>query len=189
LSTPTFEPPKLYTGDTVEWTKSLSDYPATAWTLSYALTWPSFSITIAASPAPNGTDFAVSISAATTATFPAGTCTWRSRVSNGAKTYTIETGRTDVIADMPANSAGLDTRSLAKRALDAIEAKLAGRADSGVAEYQIEGRAMKYIPITELIVLRDRYRMDVAREVASDNAASRAAKGLAPAGRIAVRWG
>lgn len=127
----------------------------------------------------------VSISASVSSTFPAGTCTWRARVTKGSESYTLETGTTEVIADAPTGGAGLDTRSAAKRALDAIEAKLAGRAESGVAEYQIDGRAMKYIAIPDLIVLRDRYRMDVARE----DAANRAAKGLAPAGRIAVRWG
>jgi hypothetical protein len=106
-------------------------------------------------------------------------------VTDGIKFYTIDKSTIEVTAYLPENSAGIDTRSAIKRALDAIEAKLAGRAESGVAEYQIEGRAMKYIAIADLLVLRDRYRMDLARE----EAANRAAKGLAPAGRIAVRWG
>lgn len=76
-----------------------------------------------------------------------------------------------------------DTRSQARRTLEAIEATLEGRSTSATAEYEIAGRKMKFIPVTDLLVLRDRYRVDVARE----DAATRAAAGLSNPGRIYVR--
>ena len=62
---------------------------------------------------------------------------------------------------------------------------LQGRASSGVAEYQIAGRQLRHIPIPELLTLRDRLRMDVARE----DAANAVASGASVPGRIAVRFG
>ena len=70
-------------------------------------------------------------------------------------------------------------------ALEAIEATLSGRATSATAEYEIAGRRLKYIPLPELITLRDRYRMDVARE----DAAAQVGNGLPDKRRVLVRFG
>jgi hypothetical protein len=53
----------------------------------------------------------------------------------------------------------------------AIEAWLEGH-DAAVAEYEIAGRRMKYIPTAELIKLRQRYLLEVANEKARANLAA-----------------
>ena len=60
----TTEPTSITAGDSVAWTRSLSDYPASAgWSLAYTLINAAAKITINASAA--GDDHAVSVSAAT----------------------------------------------------------------------------------------------------------------------------
>ena len=57
------------------------------------------------------------------------------------------------------------------------------RASEAHLEYEIAGRRLRFIPIAELLALRDRYRM----EVRAEEDAERAAAGLAPRNKIRVR--
>jgi hypothetical protein len=59
--------------------------------------------------------------------------------------------------------------SHASTMLEKIEAVLEGRIDSDVESYQIAGRNITKIPITELIVLRDRYKRETVSEVAAED--------------------
>jgi hypothetical protein len=176
---PTTEPTTITPGDTVKWTRTLPDYPADAgWALSYEFVNAAQRYTVTGSA--SGADHAVTISATTSATYVAGTYDWRARASKAGEVYTVGTGRTTVKASF---AAATDARSQMRIALEAIEATLAGRTTSATAEYEIAGRRLKFIPPSELLVLRDRYRMDVAREDAAANTAA----GLSNPGRIYVR--
>ncbi len=178
----TSEPTSVNAGDTVKWLKTLADYPAAdGWVLTYTFINAAGKFSLAASA--SGDDYLVTAGAATTATWPAGTYDWRAQVSLAGEIYTVGSGR--LVVQPSFGAATLDGRSQARRMLDAIEATLEGRASSAVAEYQIAGRQLKHIPIPDLLVLRDRLRADVARE---DEAAALAA-GMAPRGRIQVRFG
>ena len=180
---PTSEPATLRAGDTATWTKSLSDYSAAdGWTLSYVLTKTGTRLTFSASA--SGADHLVSVSAATTAGWTAGSYSWASRVSKAGEVYSISSGTIEILADIATISAGTDVRSHAKKTLDALEAWIEGR-DMGVAEYEIAGRRLKTISITELLKLRDRYRRDVAAE----NSVARAAAGLPSRNKLQVRIG
>lgn len=177
----TTEPALILAGDTAKWLKSLADYPASAgWVLSYALVSAAQRYTFAATA--QGDDHLVNVTAATTAAYAAGGYEYRGTVSKAGEVFTIASGRLTI---SPAFGAAVDARSQARRTLEAIEATLEGRASSATAEYQIAGRQMKYIPIPELLQLRDRYRMDVAGE----DKAAHIAKGLGNPGRIYVRFG
>ncbi len=176
---PTIEPTRIAKGDTVKWTRTLPDYPADdGWVLSYEFVNSAARFTAAGSA--SGSDHLVTLAASTTTAYTAGTYDWRARVTKTSEVYTIGTGRVTVDASF---AAAVDARSQARRTLEAINAVLEGRADSSVQEYEIAGRRMKHIAIPELLVLRDRYRADVARE----DAAARAAAGLPNPGRIYVR--
>lgn len=179
---PTTEPTRIIAGETVKWLTSLPDYPASAgWVLGVTFISPGqrYSATATAS----GDDHLVAISAGATALWEPGDYAMRAQVVYGGEVYTVRDVPRIVVA--PAYTAAVDPRSTAARALAAVEAVLEGRASSAVAEYEINGRSLRYMPVAELLALRDRLRADVAGEAA----AARAAAGLAPAGRIAVRWG
>jgi hypothetical protein len=178
---PDTEPTRINAGDTARWLKSLADYPASAgWALAYTLVSAAQRYTFSGTA--SGDDFLVNVAASTTTGWAAGSYAWRAQVSRAGEVYTVAEGQVEVA---PAFGAAVDARSAARRGLDAINAVLENRATAGVAEVTIGGRAVKHIPLPELLALRDRYRIDVARE----EAAARSAAGLAPAGRVAVRFG
>ncbi len=179
---PSLEPARVIAGDTIQWTRLLHDYPAgDGWTLAYTLINAAGKVTIAASA--QGDDFLVNVPAATSALWSAGDYAWRAQVSKAGQVFTVASGR---ITIEPAFSAAtLDDRSAARKMLDAVEAVLGNRASSEVAEYEINGRQLKYLSIPDLLKLRDRLRFDVQRE----DAALAAAQGLPPPNRIFVRFG
>ena len=90
------------------------------------------------------------------------------------------------ITVQPAFSAStLDSRSHARKVLANINAYLENANNLTAAKYEIAGRSLQRISIAELLTLRDRYRAEVARE----DAAANAARGLPNLRRIMVRFG
>jgi hypothetical protein len=163
---PTTEPASLRAGDTWKWTRTLDDYPAGTWTLKYRFKFASggFEITATAS----GTDHAVDVAAATTAAYVAASYQWIAWVESGAEKYTVGSGSMEVLPDYRSGLAtvALDDRSHAQKLLDKIESWLESR-DPAVAEYEIAGRRMKYIPISDLIKLRSKYQAEIATQANS----------------------
>ena len=165
---PTSEPGALRAGDTWKWTKTVADYPASAWTLKYRFKSPSAGFEITASA--SGDDYAVTVSAATTAAYASGTYSWIAWVEGGtSEKYTVDTGIVEIDPDYRSGTAtaALDDRSHARKTLAAIESWIESR-NPGVAEYEIAGRRMKYIPVSDLIKLRQVYKSEVAAEDAAD---------------------
>lgn len=180
MATATTEPDVIVAGDTAKWLRSLDDYPASAsWVLTYTLVSAAQRYNFSATA--SGSDHLVTVAATTTAAWVAGTYTWRAQVSKAGEVYTVGSGSIKV---RPSFSAATDGRSHARKALEAIEAVIEGRATSEVLEYEIANRRLKYIPLSELLQLRDRYRAEVARE----DAAQRAAAGLPDTRRVFVRF-
>lgn len=178
IETSNSEPFSIIPGDTVKWTRKLADYPpAAGWALSYELLNAQHRYEIAA--AADGNAHRVVVSAQTTQSYAAGSYDWRARVTNAEEVYTVARGRLTVA---PSFGAAGDVRSHARRALEAIEAVLEGRATSATAEYEINGRRLKYIPLTELHALRTKYQREVAAEEGKSGP-----RGVS--GRLMVRFG
>lgn len=179
---PQTEPASINAGDTIKWTRSLADHPADAgWALTYTFINAAGKFTVTATA--SGSDHLATLSATASAALLPGDYDWRAQASLAGEVYTVGSGRCTVNPSFGARV--LDTRSQARRTLQAIEDTLEGRAGSAVAEYEIAGRRLKNIPLPELLTLRDRLRQDVARE----DAASAIAAGQQPRGRIQVRYG
>lgn len=160
---PQNEPASLRAGDTWKWTRTFADYPAGTWTLKYRFKHPTaagFEITATAS----GTDHSITVTAANSAAYVAGAYSWIAWVEGGtSEKYTVDTGVLTVNPDYRSGTAStvLDDRNHAQKMLAAIELWLESR-DVAVEEYFIAGRKMKYIPIAELIKLRNRYKNEIA---------------------------
>ncbi len=166
---PTNEPKEFRTGDLLTWKrKDLTDYPASSWTLKYYLVKDGEQIIITAAADPDSTDnFLVSVAPATTATYTTGIYKWMARISTGSgvtlQEYTIEEGTIEILPNLGATlNTGLDTRSHAKKMLDAIEATLEGRATTyqlDLIEKVIGSDSMSKKP--ELLrEWRDKYRIE-----------------------------
>lgn len=161
MSTPIDINAKLTSGDTWSWTQSLADYPATSWTLTFYFENGSAKFTAQATA--NGDDHLITVPAAATADLEAGRYHWIARVTDGSRVYSIADGWTTVLPN-PASLANQDRRSWARRALDAVEATIEGRASSDQLSFQIKDRAVSRIPVAELWQLRQDLKAEVRTE-------------------------
>ena len=159
---PTIEPQTIRAGDLVSWTKTLQDYPANAgWSLVYTLINASSKITINASA--SGADHLVSVAAATSAAYAAGSYTWMARVTKAAESYTVGVGSLTIQPNLAALTT-FDGRSHATVMVEAIEAAIQGRASSVQLRLAINSRSIEYLSPTELIKWLSFYRAEVAKE-------------------------
>lgn len=182
---PTTEPLSVRAGDTWKWTRTLADYPASSWTLKYRFKNAAggFEVTASAS----GDDYSVTVAAATTAGYAAGSYTWIAWVEGGSsEKYTVDQGTLTVGQDYRGSTAAaaLDDRSHARKVLAAIEAVIESRASKDQEEYTINGRSLKRTSIGDLLKLRQKYQAAVAAE----DAAAKMADGFAPGGKIQFRF-
>jgi hypothetical protein len=181
---PTTEPTRAHAGDSLTWRRDdlTADYPATAgWSLTYTLVSPTKSISVAA--AADGDAFLVTVAASATAGWPAGDYTWAAAVTNGAQRTTIGQGRITVLPNVAGALGGLDVRSPARQALDAVNAALASYgAKAYLQEIQTGDRRQKFSTPGEFMAFRSR----LMREVAQEDVAA----GLRPSGanRLLVRF-
>ena len=116
----------------------------------------------------SGTGFAFEIAPATTANFDAGSWFYQAVANeSGNKKQTIASGRFEVLASRAytGTPAALDGRTQLKKDFDAIEAAIRAIIDGGVVqEYKIGSRDVKKYDLTELIMLRDKYKGMLVRE-------------------------
>lgn len=184
---PTIEPTQFRAGDTVKWEKSLADYLASAgWTLKYRLinSAGKYDITAAA----DGDDHAVTVTAATSAAYTAGTYQWQAYVETGSgasrEQYTIGTGTVEILPNLAGLSAAYDTRSHVKKVLDALRAALEGRASRTDLNYTVAGRTLQSMTHAELISAVAKYESLYKTELAAESIN----KGLGSGRRVVTRF-
>jgi len=183
-SLPTTTPARHVAGTSLEFTRAFADYPAPAWTLSYALVAAGHRITFTGADNGDGLHL-INVAAASTAAWAAGRYEYQATVSNGSERITVETGTIQIFPDFAAQTSGYDGRSHARKVLDAIEATLEGRATESHSEVQIgtpngPRRVIELSP-TELLKFRNQYMAEVSREIAMKS-------GKPAAGRMRVRF-
>lgn len=172
----------LVAGDTFRWQRSLGDYPPDVWTLQYAFIAPAGFFSVTATDDGDGNHLAELLPAVTAPIVP-DLYQWSATVTDGTDRYTVGQGTTRVEMDATAQSNPIDTRSHARKVLQAIEAVLEGTATTDQASYSLEGVSISRMPIADLMSFRDRYRWEVSHEENRD----RMRKGLPPTWNIGVR--
>ncbi len=164
-------PAAFRSGDTVAWALTLPDYDAGGgWTLTYTFVSTTQVKTLVAVGA--GTTYTTSLAAVDSAAWAADDWAWQATIGNGTERYTVGTGRTTVLPSLVGAAAGFDSRGHARKVVDAIEAVIEGRASEAESDLQINGRAIKYIPVAELLALRDRYKLELTMGIAAGNFAN-----------------
>lgn len=160
------EPTTIYSGDTLTWRREdlTANYPASAgWLLKYKLASSAAAIGIDA--VADGDAFFISVPAATTATWAAGTYTWVGYVVKGAERFTISQGTITVKPNVASATAGLDLRSSARKALDAVNASLATYgAKAFLQEIEIADRRQRFTSAADFMAFRSKLIQEVARE-------------------------
>ena len=161
IETKTNVPPKFRAGDTVKWTVSYSDYPASSWSLIYYFKRPS-EPTVEVQASASGTDFSVTISAEDSTQFKAGRWQWHARAEKQSEGAIVaQSGSVDVLPDPSAVDIG---DSFAVKALELVEASLAGDLVTAQESISITGVDITKMGISERFDLRDRLKAEVSRE-------------------------
>lgn len=155
-------PKKITAGTTFNRLMVNANYPASdGWLVKFYLrgsTQSDFTST------DEGDNHRLLISASTTATWQAGNYAYTLRVEKSGEVVELESGNIQVMPDIAAMEAGYDARTQAEKALEAIEAVLAGRASKDQERYRINDRELYRTPIPDLIKLRGFYAAQVNRE-------------------------
>lgn len=162
------EPTSVVTGTLVQWKrKDLSDiYAPASYDLVYNIRLKSgagVDKTITATTASDGSFLATLTSVITNAMI-AGDYVWQAfidRKSDHAK-VAVGTGEFQLLANLDQN--GADNRTHAQIMVQKIQSLLEGRADKDVSSYSIQGRSLAKMSITDLMMWRDYYRKEVAKE-------------------------
>lgn len=178
-------PSTLRAGDTWDWDESLSDYPATTWTLKFTFyRYGQVAKTVTASA--SGTDFSITVSAADSAAYTTGDWMWTAYVEKGAgaslERYTVGEGVLSVKPSLAGATATTDHRSYWQKVLDAAEAALLVFAAKGHATITIDGKSVSYKRMAELTSLRN----TAARQVAIEQ---KVGQGLESGRRGVTRFG
>jgi hypothetical protein len=174
---PTRIPDQVNAGDTWTWQIALADYSAAdGWALSYAFLRHDTGLRILVTSTASGADHLVNVSAATTTAFEPGDYEGQGYVTKASERFKVWEGRLKVLPNY-ATGEQTDTRTIARKTLDAIEAGIlkvhqanaAGRAGA-ITEWTAEGLSVKREDqaglLAELISQRDRYRAIVSHEEA-----------------------
>lgn len=135
------------------------DYPAPDWELTAILRGPaSIDLTAVVS----GTAHVFAETAATTGAWQPGLYAVSVRATSGDDVHEVEAGQVTIAADLVAIQEDHDPRGHAQRTLAAIEAVIEGRATRDQQSYTINGRTLVRTSIADLLMLRDRYKKEVA---------------------------
>ncbi len=171
MTIPTTEPKIFTKGETVQWTKTLSDYPSTLWTLVYYFRGRTNGFNVTCTN--DGTDFVAEIPDITDNN--AGVYQWQAKVSKGSQNYIVGSGTCEILEDLSAiDIAGTyDGRLQSEIDLAAVKEILSGKASKDVQEYAIGNRQLKHIPIADLIQLK----RELTRDVINDKRARAKRKG------------
>ena len=162
------EPSSVVTGTLVQWKRAdLSDvYAPASYDLIYNIRLKNgagVDKTITATTASDGS-FLASLTSVITSTMVAGDYAWQAfivRKSDSAK-VAVGTGEFQLLANLDQN--GADNRTHAQIMVQKIQSLLEGRADKDVSSYSIQGRSLAKMSITDLMMWRDYYRKEVAKE-------------------------
>lgn len=176
MTTRTIEPTQITQGERVTWTKALSNFPATFWTLQYRIrgTGPGVDITTTA----DGSGHAAVITAAQSVLFEPGKYHWQqwvTEIATPTNTQQLASGTFDVLRGFVSGDTGdIELRSPAKIMLDSINSALFAFSLGDVTEYEIStpagSRRVKRSDKTQLLSMRREWATIVANENARERA-------------------
>jgi hypothetical protein len=167
---PSTPPIEAVAGDTIAWTSSLSDYPATAgWVLTHAFRFQNGAGRLDITATTSGADFLSTITATQSAVLTPGVWVRASYVTLTTERYQIDSGPLTVSPNLATIDYSTDLRSSAKVAYDN-----ALKAWQGVTLGQtvmLNGRTYTQHNLKDLILYVDRCKADYQAEVQAEQLA------------------
>lgn len=146
------EPTKINAGDTVEFTKSLPDYPASTYDLFYKIIGRN-AISAAIEATADGDDFEITIASSVTQNFAKGQYRLVGYVT-GASSFqkTIYDAPLEIDTNYAAATAVTDTREFWQKIIDALQAAMQSRASivqSAMTVPGLTGKTIQYLTLKE----------------------------------------
>lgn len=179
------EPTSIRAGDSVSWTRSLSEYLAgDGWTLHYRLLHPA-AAAIDFDATADGDDHAVSLTTTDTAAFTSGAATLVAWVTKGSESITMGQYPVTILPDLR-TTATLDGRSAAEVALADAKAALRTYAAAGASHVMtttIGDVSTTFRSTKDLVDLIAR----LEQEVTAERAAQSILDGTGVPGRVFTR--
>lgn len=150
-------PDEINAGDSVNITLSLSDFPASdSWAVTLVLINKDSKESFESSA--DGDDHAFTLAPADTQDIKPGLYFWKTFVADGTDRVKLQEGRLEVIADVSDDGiTSLDLRSHVKKVLDAINAKLEGKASEDELSLSIDGQALSRFSHSQLLEFKNNY--------------------------------
>jgi hypothetical protein len=163
---PTREPDSLEAGDRWAWKRTdlISDYPSSAYTLSYVLRREITGERIAITASAGSDGYLVEVSSTTTAAYNAGRYHWDAYITqiSNSERISLNSGTLEITPNKATSSD--DPRSFAQVCLDNIETYLRDPNNAAAASYSIAGRSLSRWSRTDLFLERERLKGEVVRE-------------------------
>ncbi len=113
---------------------------------------------------PQSAGFLFTLDGETTASLPPGCWAWQLYLSVDGRRTTLDSGTVEVIADLAAHPKGYDSRGWLERAIEAVQASLAGRASSAQLEWEFDGTRVKNMSQLEQLDLLERLEKKRAQQ-------------------------
>lgn len=168
-------PAKLYIGDYWTWTQALSNYPASAWTLTYTLGADGITGTKTITASADGDTHKVTVDAETTGDYTADKYTYYARVTDtdtGDEVYTVSAGVVEIV-----DPAQEDPRSYWTQIYEALRSAMTSRATTAQLEKTVAGIQIKHMSHKEMIEAmehaEERVRQEDAALASAEGRASR----------------
>ncbi len=176
---PTTEPTKISAGNTLTFSKTLSDYPAGGgWQLSYALRGPAnISLAWGVVVSADGDGFLVNVPAATTATWTPGNYWFFAFLTHtDGRRFPGGDGEIKILPNQATASGAYDGRTHAQKVLAAIEAMMEGTASREEQSLSVTSatgttRDLQFFPRSELILLQKHYQALRNKEILAEKSA------------------
>lgn len=167
-------PAKVRAGDTLKFTDTVDDYPATdGWTLNYVLVNGQQHQTFSAS----GSEYAFNVALTTTKNWAAGDYRWQAYVDGvSSEKHTVGSGFVTILPDYSAGPS--DQRSHVEKILSAIEATLEGKILTDAESVTINGRSIKRYSFDQLTKLRKEYKTELETIKRAEGASTRPSRTL-----------
>jgi hypothetical protein len=165
----TKEPESFVCGNTVNWTKHISEYlPADGWVLKYHFRRPGTADKFSVTSTTDGDSHSVTIAAAATALLTAGNWYYQSYVEKLTEKIHIASGVIAIIVDYSATGT-VDPRTWEEITLDAIRAVIQGRATANQSSVKVGDKELRYYSFDELLRLEESIsaRVDRLRRAAA----------------------
>lgn len=134
----------------------------------------------------DGSDFLTTIDETQSQSLTPGINFFQCYATSNGKRQIVGAGQITVVANLATVTTAYDGRSQTQKMLDAVNAAILAIAEGGaVQSYSIKGRSLSKMPISELLTLRDRLKVQLVREKAAESVAM----GFGDPRRLYVRFG